>query len=74
MLLIKLSIISNSAYYTLIAYRLVNTVPILAQGFSKVAECVPHPKGKKERDAAGGRPPRHALSFPFLPPQAASLS
>src|SRR2546421_4487232 len=35
---------------------------------------LPHPKEKKERDAAGGRPPRHALSFLFLPPQAASLS
>ena len=44
------------------------------EGFPKVAECVPHPEGKKERDAAGGCPPRHALSFLFLPPQAVSLS
>jgi len=42
---------------------------------SNVVECAPHPpKGEKERGAAGGSPPRHALSLLLLPPQAASLS
>ena len=48
--------------------------PDVDQVFSKIVTCVPHPtpEGEKGRGAAG--PPRHVLSLPLLPPQAASLS